>query len=157
MNFYLLPDLRYPVDHRQAEALWENMGKLNVLDAGHDERTQRAIGILLDAYEVAAKKGPSWDYVGSRGAHQRLIEDAVKFAGPGTFVTRHGDLAACHLAIDWNNSVITCDRAKYPEPPNNVTGLVSESRFFSELPPQLEVKIDLYLRYLKKKSLWIST
>lgn len=149
MNLVPMPPLTFPITQRQANALMENVVKLNVLDAGLSERTQKALDLVFESYEVLAKGGP--DYTGEAG-HRELAQSAMNFAGDGSpIITRHGDLRAAHLAISFNNTQAALKAAGMPLLTTDVNVLLTLCKDFATFPPRTEDRIDLFLGYLRKK------
>lgn len=147
----LLPDIRFPVDHRQANALMENVVQLNILDGALNERVQRALGLYFHTFDLWVKSRGRIDYRGKDG-HRRLLEDALSFVGHGNNVaTRHGDLAAAHLSIDFHDCQSRLAEARQPLLSARVSDLTNECTNFVELPPELEKRVGLLMDYLGKR------
>lgn len=152
MSLTVLPDLTFPVTPPQVNILMNNVVQLNALDAGLNVNQQKAIGILLDTFEIYAKSGGRIDYLGKDG-HARLFQDAMTFAGPQTcLATRHGDLRASHLAIDWNNAKKRLLQAGLPIVlPADVSALLELAKDLIPIPSQTDDSIGVLIRYLQKK------
>lgn len=146
----LLPDIKFPVDPRQINPLMENVHQLNVLEAGINERMQKALGIFFHILDTYCKTGGKVDYRGREG-HERLKQDAITFCGGSSVATKHGDLAAAHLGIDYHDTSIRLRDMGLPPLPNSVGELLKECMDFANLAPQTENRIGLYLDYLGKK------
>lgn len=151
MALQLLPSLVYPITSPQANVLMNNVVQLNLLDAGLNPRQQQAIGLLCDIYDLLAKSGGAVDYRGKDG-HRRLYADAMAFVGTGSpIVTRHGDLKAAHLAIDYSDTQNKLAKAGMPPISSLVSVLLNEASDFSNLPAKEDDRCALFLRYLLKK------
>ena len=130
----------------------DSVVKLNLLDAGLPDRAQKALDIVLHTYELKAKTGSVIDYTGENG-HARLLQDAMSFVGDGCpIVTRHGDLQAAHLAIDYSNTQIILQNAGLPLLPSNTNDLLNLCRGLMAFPMRTDERMGLLLTYLKKKS-----
>lgn len=151
MSLKILPSIVYPVNPSQANVLHENVVQLNLVDAGLNPRQQQAIGLTCDIYDLLAKSGGAVDYRGVAG-HRRLYADAMAFVGTGSpIVTRHGDLKAAHLAIDYSDTQQKLAKAGMAPIPSEVALLLKESIDLSNLPGKEDDRIALLLRYLLKK------
>lgn len=147
----LLPDIKLPVTSRQFEPIHEGVVQLNILDGGLSDRAQRALGIYLHVIDLYVKTKGAVDYRGKDGK-RRLLEDAMTFCGEGNPVaTRHGDIAAVHLAIDWHDTAVRSIENKLPLPSAKVSDLLNESMDLVELPKELDVRIGVLLDALGKK------
>lgn len=146
-----LPDLVFPITGRQADALMENVVKLNVLDAGIAERTQKALDLEFHIHEVKADTGGTVDYSG-HGGHARLLQDAMTLVGDGSpLVTRHGDLKAAFLAIAFNDCQAKLAKAGMPLLTKDVNLLINQVRDLLNFPNRTEDRMGLFLSYLRKK------
>lgn len=147
----LMPDVTFPVTPKQADALMVNAQQMNIIDAGLNDNMQRALGIQFDIYDLLAKTGGKIDYR-RRDGHERLYADATAFVGSGsTLVTRHGDLKAAHLAIDYNDTQRKLERVNLPPLKADVHELLRQVYDLTVLPPREDDRIALYLRYILKK------
>jgi hypothetical protein len=148
----LLPDVVYPVTSKTFDPLMTGLVQLNTIDAGLSEPEQRALGIYLHAIDIYVKTKGAIDYRGIDG-HQRLIQDAFNFCGTGNpAATRHGDLAAAHLCIDWHDTMVRSIQTGLPLLPNDTATLLLDSRDLRGLAPMEEKRVGLFLDYLGKKS-----
>lgn len=145
-----LPNLVFPINNRQTGPLMDGVQQLNVVDAGIDPRTQKALDILLHAVELYADTGGAIDYTGQQG-HARLCQDAVSFV-PEMLVTKHGDLRAAHLALDFNNAQAKLKKAGFPLLTGDVNMLVNQCRDILQFPLRMEERMGLLLSYLSKRS-----
>jgi hypothetical protein len=153
MALALLPNLVFPITQAQVNPLMDGLHQLNILDAGLSEKSQRALGLYFHTFDLWVKSGGKVDYRGQDG-HARLIQDAMTFAGPGNPVaTRHGDLAAAHLAIDYSDTQIRLRDAGLPLLSSNVNDLLNACRDLSEFAPELEKRAGLLMDVLGKKPL----
>lgn len=151
MSLKLLPDLQFPVTLQQANVLMENVVQLNIIDGALSERTQRALGLYLHTFDLWVKSGGKVDYRGKDG-HRRLIEDAMRFVGTGNPVaTRHGDLAAAHLAIDWSDTQVRLAPLGQALSAN-VSELIGACPDLAEFSPEMEKRTGLLMDYWGKKS-----
>ena len=151
MSLKILPSIVFPVTPAQANVLHENVVQLNLVDAGLNPRQQQAIGLTCDIYDLLAKSAGAIDYRGVQG-HKRLYADAMAFVGTGSpIVTRHGDLKAAHLAIDYSDTQQKLAKAGMPPISSLVAELLNESRDFANLPGREDDRCALLLRYLLKK------
>jgi len=149
----LLPELKFPITSRQTDAMMNNLCQLNVLDAGVPDRAQKALDLLLHIYELKAKTAGAIDYTGQAG-HALLLQHAMNFVGDGSpIVTRHGDLRAAHLAIDYSNTQIMLKDAGFSAIPSDVNLLLDMCRDLMNFPMRTEERMGLLLTYLKKKPL----
>lgn len=77
----------------------------------------------------------------------------MAYCGSGApIVTRHGDLAAAHLSVDFNDTQIRLKQAGYPLLPAAVNDLLAMSADLAAFPPQTERRVLLLLDFLSKKS-----
>jgi hypothetical protein len=152
MSLIVLPDLKFPVTSKQADSLMVDVVQLNLVDAGINERQQKALDIMLDTYELKAKSGGKIDYTSGEG-HRLLFEHAMTFVGDGSPVTtRHGDLRAAHLAIAFNNAQMKLKAAGMPALTHEVALLLELCKDFAVSPLRTEEKMGVYLSYLQKRS-----
>lgn len=149
----ILPNFRYPITLDQFNPLMDNLVQLNILDAGLNDKTQRGIGLYLHTYDLWVKSRGVIDYRGPKG-HQRLVEDAMTFCGHGNPVaTRHGDLAAAHLAIDWHDTQVRCMQNNMQLLTTDRAALWGEARELCEYSPEMEKRVGLLMDWLGKKPL----
>ena len=146
----LLPDLTFPLTQAQINPLLESVQKLNVLDAGVDPRTQKAIDIMLHAWDLKAKTGGRIDYTGPNG-HARLYQDAVRLV-PEFLATKHGDLRAAHLGIDFNNTQVDLRTAGMALLPGGTFELINMCRDILNTPIRTDERMSLLLSLLSKKT-----
>lgn len=148
-----LPDIRLPVTQRQVDPLMEGVVQLNILDAGLTENSQRGLALYLHTFDLWVKSGGTIDYRGDAG-HQRLMDDAMRFVGPGNPVaTRHGDLQAAHLMIDWHDAQMRLKSASEPLLSANVNELLAASVKLAQYPIETEKRVSLLMDYLGKRML----
>lgn len=146
-----LPKLVYPITPSQVNTLMEGVVQLNLINGGLNVNQQRALGILFDAFEIYAKSMGRVNYTGPEG-HKRLFQDAMALAGPGTcLATRHGDLAAAHLAIDWNNATKRLVEAGMSPLTGDVGKLLELCRDLVPIPRQTDDSLGIVLRYAQAK------
>ena len=151
MPLQLLPDLVFPITSSQSNAIMNDVVQLNLVEAGLNPRQQQAIGITFDIYDLLAKSGGAIDYRGKAG-HARLYQHAMNFVGTGSpIVTRHGDLKAAHLAIDYNDTQGKLAKAGMPLITDSVAQLLLESIDITNLPAREDDRMALFLRYMLKK------
>ena len=149
----LLPDLKFPITQGQFDPLMNNLVQLNILDGALNEKVQRGLGLFLHTHDLWCKSGGRIDYRGPAG-HARLVQDAMTFCGSGNPVaTRHGDLAAAHLSIDFSDTMIRLKAAGLPLLPSNVADLINLCRDLSEFSPEMEKRTGLLMDALGKKPL----
>ncbi len=168
MPLKLLPELIFPVTRAQANPLIESMTQLNFVYAGIDERTQKALGILLKTIELFVDTKGVRDYLGAAG--QRLLfQDSESLVGEGTGIsTRIGDLRAAGLAIDFHNAALKWNAR--PETikkslssfistdlPVDVHRLRELCSTLAQLPPRKLDEIGLMLSYLRKDTSYVDT
>lgn len=146
----ILPNITFPVTSRQCNGLMDGVQALNLAEAGVDPRTQKALDILLHVVELYADTNGQIDYMGQEG-HKRLFQDAVSFV-PEQVVTKHGDLRAAHLAIDFNNAQAKLKKAGLPLLTGNRDDLINQCRDILTLPLRSEERMGLLLSYLAKKT-----
>lgn len=144
----VLPDLTFPITIKQLDPLYSGLVQLNVIDAGIDIQRQKALGILFDTYEILAKTGVN--YTGLDG-HRRLFEDAQTFLGGSSVATRHGDLRAAHLAIDFNNAQKRLQKAGLPLLPADVGELLRLCSDLATIPSQTDDRLGVLIRMLQKR------
>lgn len=152
MALRLLPDPVFPITPAQINPLMDNLVQLNTLDAGVNERQQFALGINFHIFDLLAKSKGAIDYRGPDG-HRRMIGDAFAYSGGSPVVTRHGDLTAAHLAVDFNDTQMRLKEAGLELLPADVNTLLAMSADIAVFPPQTERRILLLLDYLSKKPL----
>lgn len=129
-----------------------NVVQLNILDAGLSEKSQRALGLYFHTFDLWVKSGGKINYTGKDG-HARLMQDAMAFVGPGNPVaTRHGDLQAAHLAIDWHDSQMRLKAVNASLSPE-VAQLLVECRDLVDIPLETEKRVGLLMDYLGKRHL----
>ncbi len=146
-----LPNFRLPITLDQFNPLMDNLVQLNILDAGLNDKAQRGISLYLHTYDLWVKSRGVIDYRGPKG-HQRLVEDAMTFCGHGNPVaTRHGDLAAAHLAIDWHDTQNRCLMTGLPLLSTDNSALLNEARELSEYSPEMEKRVGLLMDWLGKR------
>lgn len=130
----------------------EGVHQLNILEAAVPERFQKALGILFHLTDTFVKTNGRVDYRGPEG-HKRLLQDAMTFCGGSSIVTKHGDLAAAHIAIDYHDSQIRLKEKGLPPLPSEVSELLRMCIDFANLPVQMENRIGLFLDFVGKKEL----
>lgn len=151
MSLKLLPDMVMPVTQAQINPLMDNLCQLNVLDAGIAEPMQRALGIYLHTWDLWCKSGGRIDYRGKAG-RERLKDDACRFV-LSSIVTRHGDLPAAHLAIDWSDTQVRLRAAGLALLPSDVNKLLADCSDIHALSIEMEKRTGLLMDYLGKKPL----
>ena len=139
----ILPKLTFPVNASSINPLMEGVVKLNRLDAGIPEGVQSALAIYLHVFDIYVKSHGKLDYRGKDG-HERLKQDAARFCGTEV-ITRHGDLMAAHLAIDWSETTVRCIQNGMPLPSPDVNQLLADSRDLMNLDARIEKQIGLLL------------
>lgn len=150
MALRTLPDLVFPITPKQVNPLMDNLQQLNITEAGVDPRTQKALDIHFHIYELYADTGGRIDYTG-QGGHARLYQDAVNLI-PEMIVTKHGDLRAAHLGLDFNNVQAKLNKAGMPLLTDKRDDLINQCRDILTLPLRAEERMGLLLSYLAKKS-----
>lgn len=145
-----LPPIHFPLTFQQVGALMDFVQKMNVVDAGVDPRTQKAADIEFHIYELLADTRGTRDYRG-RDGHARLVQESMAFI-PEQLVTKHGDLRAAHLAINYNNAQAKLKRHGFAPMTDNRDTLVNECRDLLAFPLGTEERVSLYLNYLAKKT-----
>lgn len=146
-----MPDVTFPVTPKQADTLMVNAQQMNLIDAALNDNMQRSLGIQFDIYDLLAKTMGKIDYRRREG-HDRLYADAMAFVGHGNhIVTRHGDLKAAHLAIDYNDTQHKLQVANLPPLQSHVGELLRQIYDVTVLPAKEHDRIALYLRYMLKK------
>ncbi len=152
MPLKILPAMVFPVTGKQFDPLMDSLVQVNLLDGTLTEPQQRAIGIYLHIFDLYVKSNGKIDYRG-RAGHERLKQDAMTFCGAGNPVaTRHGDIAAAHLAIDWSDTAIRCKQATLPSPPATASGMLGECIDLCGLTTIDEKRLGLLMDFLGKKS-----
>lgn len=152
MPLRMLPDIVFPVTLSQVNPLMDCVHQFNILDAGLNEKWQRGMGLMLHTFDLWVKSKGKIDYRGPDG-HRRLVDDAMTFVGHGNPVaTRHGDLAAAHLSIDWSDTQVRLTEAGWPLLSDKVADLLRDSMQLSEHAPEIEKRVGLYMDYLGKKA-----
>lgn len=145
--------MTFPVTKSQFNPLMDGVVMLNLCDGCLTEPQQRALGLHLHVFDLWVKSNGVIDYRGDDG-HRRLIQDAMTFCGSGNPVaTRHGDLAAAHLSIDWSDTQIRCAQAGLPLLSTNVSVLLDGCRDLCGLSLMDEKRVGLLMDYLGKKAL----
>lgn len=151
MSLSILPDMVFPVTKDQFDPLFRGVMKLNTIDAGVTERQQRGLTLFLHIYDLWVKSGGKIDYL-SKDGQNRLIQDAMTFCGPGNpVVTRHGDLSAAHLAIDFSDTQQRLKTAGWRLLSDNVDDLLKASVSLCEYPVETEKRVGLLMDFLGKR------
>lgn len=151
MALRLLPDLVFPITSNQVDPLMDNLAQLNLVDAGLTVNQQKALTIFLHIYDLFVKSHGHVDYRGKDG-QARLLQDAMTLVGTGNPVaTRHGDLPAAHLAIDYHDTQTRLIQAGLPLLPSVVNELLTKCTELALLPPQTENRVGLLMDYLGKR------
>lgn len=141
----------FPITIAQFNPLMDNLVRLNILDAALNDKIQRGMGLYLHTFDLWVKSKGVINYLGPEG-HNRLMEDAGTFCGRGNPVaTRHGDLAAAHLAIDWHDTTMRCKQMGIPGPSTDVNVLVNECRMLSEYSAEDSKRTGLLMDWLGKR------
>lgn len=149
----VLPDLTFPVTAKQADPLMDNLVQLNIIDAGLSEKTQRALALFFHTWDIWIKTGGKVDYRGPDG-HTRMLQDGMAFVGSGNPVaTRHGDLAAAHLAIDWHDTQMRLKKAGMPLLVGDVASLFDQCRDLAEYAIEIDKRVGLLMDYVGKRRL----
>ncbi len=146
----LLPNLVFPITPRTINPLLDNLFQLNLIDAGLNEPQQRALGIYLHAYDLFVKSKGAIDYR-NRDGHERLKQDAKTFCPADSLLTRHGDLAAAHLAIDWHDTMCRTKEMGLPPLPDTLNGLMPGCIDLCGLSIAEEKRLGLFMDMLGKK------
>lgn len=146
-----LPVLSFPITASSVDPLFDSIVKLNTIDAGVPEPVQRALSLYLHCIDLFVKSKGKYDYRGV-GGHSRLKQDAFRFC-PSSIVTRHGDLSAAHLAIDWSDTAIRCMQSGLPLPSNDVNELLLSSKDLAGMPPEDYKRVGVLLDWLSKKQI----
>lgn len=146
----ILPVLQFPITSGAINPLFESVVKLNMIDAGIPEPTQRAMSLYLHCIDLFVKSKGKYDYRGIDG-HTRLKQDAFRFC-PSSIVTRHGDLSAAHLGIDFSDTQIRTQQAGLPPISDDVNDLLNASKDLVGMPPEDYKRIGVILDYLSKKT-----
>lgn len=146
----MLPDLKFPIGPGSINALMDNVVQLNIVDAGLNDRLQRALTLNFHIFDLYVKSGERIDYRGEAG-QQRMVADAMAFVGGSTIATKHGDLAAAHLSIDYHDTQSRLAGAGLPVLSGDVNGLIAMSRKLADMPAQTEQRVALLLDYLSKR------
>lgn len=149
----LIPDIVLPVTQRQFDPLADVLYQVNILDAGLNEKIQRGLGLYFHTWDLWCKSNGKIDYRGPAG-HSRLVQDAMTFCGTGNPVaTRHGDLSAAHLAIDFSDTQVRLKAHGLPLLSWDVNELINACRDLSEYSPEQEKRVGLLMDMLGKKPL----
>lgn len=146
----MLPDLTFPVRPGSIDPLMDNVVQLNICDAGLNDRLQRALTLNFHIFDLYVKSGFKIDYRGEEGQRQ-MVADAMAFVGGSTIATKHGDLAAAHLSIDYHDTQSRLAGASLPLLSSNVNDLIGASRKLADMPAQTEQRVALLLDYLSKR------
>lgn len=140
-----------PITRSQFDPLGDNLHQLNRQDAALTEQIQRALGVDLHCWDLWVKSGGKWDFRFKAG-HERLKDAASVFCGDANPVsTRHGDLEAAHLSIDFHDSQTRLMQAGLPLLTTDVNKLISDCRDLYELSVIEEKRLGLVLDYLSKR------
>lgn len=143
----------FPVTANQFDPLFRNVVQLNKLDNGITEKQQRGLTLFFHIYDLWVKSNGGIDYRGDKG-QMRLVQDAMAFCGTGNPVaTRHGDLSAAHLGIDYSDTQVRLMKADLPMLPNTVSELLKMCVALCEYPEETEKRVGLLMDYLGKKPL----
>ena len=145
-----LPDLKFPITPTQVNPLMDGVQQLNSVDAGIPERTQRALTIFFHVHDLYCKSNGRIDYRGDEG-RGRMVQDAITFLGGTTIASKHGDLAAAHLSIDYHDTQHRLAGAGLPALPSDVNELIGLCRKMADYPSQTEQRVALLLDYLSKR------
>lgn len=151
MPLTTLTDLTFPITGSQIHSLMENIAQLNILDAGLNKLSQNSLDLEFHIWQILAETNGQIDYTGKAG-HERLKQDAVTFISFGSpIITKHGDIAAAHLAIDFNNTQAKLKAAGMPLLSSNKNILLNQCSDLAPLPSQIDERLSLFLKYLAKK------
>lgn len=146
-----LPDIQLPVTIQQFNPLMDSVVQLNIIDAGLSDRSQRALSIYFHTFDLWVKSGGKIDYRGREG-HTRLLQDAANFCGSGNPVaTRHGDLAAAHLAIDFHDTQVRLKQHNLPLLSTDVSKLIAQCPDLAEYSAEMEKRVGLLMDFCGKK------
>jgi hypothetical protein len=149
----ILPDLVYPITQQQCNPLLESVVKLNLLDAGVTPIQQKGLALFFHIYDIFVKSSGKIDYRGKQG-HARLVQDAMTFVGPGNPIgTRHGDLPAAHLALDFSDVQVRLRDAGMPLLPASVNDLLVMCADLCSYPQVTENRVGVLMDYIGKKPL----
>ena len=149
----LLPDLVFPITQKQFDPLMNNTVQLNLIDGCLSEKSQRALNLFFHIFETWCKSGGLVDYRGRQG-HARLMQDAMNFCGSGNPVaTRHGDLAAAHLGLDFHNAQMRLKEFGQDPLPSNVSDLIGMCPDLAEFAPEFEKRAQLLMTAWGKRPL----
>lgn len=153
MPLRLLPDIVYPITQNQVDPLMDNVAQLNTLDAGVTINQQKALTLYFHIFDLYVKSHGRIDYRGKDG-QARLMQDAMTFVGTGNPVaTRHGDLPAAHLSIDYHDTQTRLAQAGLPILSAVVNDLIAQCADLAAFPPQIENRVGLLMDYLGKRKL----
>lgn len=147
----LVPDLAFPITSKQINPLMDCVQVFNLLDAGVEPRTQKALDVFLHIWELYAKTNGRIDYTGPAG-HQRLFQDSCTLV-PEMIITKHGDLRAAHLGLDFTNAQMKLKGAGFPQLTNNRDDLINQCRDILTFPLRTEDRMSLLLSFLGKSAL----
>jgi len=148
MSLRMLPDLKFPIGPGALNPLMDNLVQLNIVDAGLNDRLQRALTLNFHIFDLFTKTGIDYRSEEGRG---KMVADAMAFIGGSTIATKHGDLQAAHLSIDYHDTQSRLAHAGLPLLPADVNALIGMSRKLAEMPPQTEQRVALLLDYLSKR------
>ncbi len=152
MALKILPDLTFPIMPAQCNPLMSNVVQINIIEAGWNERFQRALGIHFHIFDTYVKSGGKIDYRGLEG-HRKLLQDAMTFCGSGNpIATKHGEIAAAHLSIDYSDTQIRLKQAGLPAISDEPNELLNQCVDLSNFAPQDEVRVGLFMDYIGKRS-----
>ncbi len=150
MSLRLLPDLTWPITPVSINPLMDNVVQLNSIEAGIPDRVQRALTLNFHIFDLFVKSHSRIDYRGEEG-RQRMVQDAMSFIGGSTIASKHGDLPAAHLSIDYHDTQSRLAAAGLPALPSDVNELIAMSRKLADYPSQTEQRVALLLDYLSKR------
>lgn len=145
-----LPPIHFPITSQQISALMDGVQQLNTIDAGLDHLQQKTLDNVLHVYELLADTHGKLDYRGEEG-QRRLYQEAVTFV-PEALITKHGDLRAAHLVINYNNAQAKLKKHGFPLLTTSKDELINMGRYLVALPLRTDERISLYLNYLAKKT-----
>lgn len=146
----LLPDLTFPITAKSIDRLMDSVVQLNLIDASLTERQQRGLTLYFHTHDLWIKSKGKIDYRGAKG-HALLMEHGMNFVGGSAVTTRHGDLAAAHLAIDYHDAQTRRRDALQPPIHCDVNNLLKASRDLCDYPPEMQKKVGLLMDYLGKR------